>query len=162
MGSQRSASYKTIENLLFWWSWKIATIRLALKMASMISDYWPLGNVIDDVICLFPEWVRYMYWQNYATVWCWSSLKWPQWSLTTYHRWRHGWWHVPSIPRDVLLLLAFLEGHRALLPPGGTLLPFYFPGGALPFKKIIIINLKKSFLLVVYDTSSIWEPPKVS
>jgi hypothetical protein len=40
----------------------------------------------------------------------------------------------------------------APLPQGGTLVPFYFPGGALPFKTI---------LLVIYDTSSIREPPKV-
>jgi hypothetical protein len=37
---------------------------------------------------------------------------------------------------------------------GGALVPFYFPGGILPFKK-------KDFF-VVYDTSSTREPPKVS
>jgi hypothetical protein len=44
---------------------------------------------------------------------------------------------------------AFL-GRRALLTPGGALVPFYFP-----VKKII-------GKLVIYDTSSIREPPKVS
>jgi hypothetical protein len=36
---------------------------------------------------------------------------------------------------NVVLLLGILEGRRAVLPPGGALVPFYFPGGALPFKK---------------------------
>jgi hypothetical protein len=43
--------------------------------------------------------------------------------------------------------------------PGGTLVPFYFPGGTLPFKKINIFL--KTFLLVIYKTSSIREPPEV-
>jgi hypothetical protein len=33
--------------------------------------------------------------------------------------------------------------HFALLPPGSALVTFYFPGGALPFKK-------KSFFLVIW------------
>jgi hypothetical protein len=62
--------------------------------------------------------------------------------------------------RGIVLLLGIfrraprlLEGCHALLTPGGTLVPFYYPGGALPLKKN---------LLVIYDTSSIREPPKVS
>jgi hypothetical protein len=60
----------------------------------------------------------------------------------------------------IVLLLGILEGCHALLPPGGALVPFYFPGGTLPLYK----KEKKmlNFLLVVYDTSSIREPPKVS
>jgi hypothetical protein len=38
---------------------------------------------------------------------------------------------------------------RALLTPGGTSVPFYFPGAVLPLK------FKKKNLLVIYDTSSI-------
>jgi hypothetical protein len=44
----------------------------------------------------------------------------------------------------------------------GALVPFYFPGGALLFKKKIYIFKKKNLLLVIYDTSSIREPPEVS
>jgi hypothetical protein len=58
----------------------------------------------------------------------------------------------------VVFLLGILEGRRAHLTPGGTLVPFYFPGPALPLKKnLFVLNL-----LVIYDTSSIREPPKVS
>jgi hypothetical protein len=57
----------------------------------------------------------------------------------------------------VLLLCIF---RRAPLPSDtrGALVPFYFPGGALSLKK----NYLKKNLLVIYDTSSIREPPKVS
>jgi hypothetical protein len=51
---------------------------------------------------------------------------------------------VPAISLLVLLLGIFRRAPRALVP-------FYFPGCALPY-----------FLLVVYDASSIREPPKVS
>jgi hypothetical protein len=56
------------------------------------------------------------------------------------------------------LIVLLLSIFRWALRPSatrGALVPFYFPGVTLPFK---IKN--KKFLLVIYDTSSIREPPK--
>jgi hypothetical protein len=60
------------------------------------------------------------------------------------------------------LALMYIQRSAALPTPGDALLPFYFPGGALPLKKNIFFIFKKTHLLVIYDTSYVWEPPKVS
>jgi hypothetical protein len=41
--------------------------------------------------------------------------------------------------------------------PGGTLVPFYFPGGALPLKKFFF-----KYLFVIPAPRHVREPPKVS
>jgi hypothetical protein len=61
-----------------------------------------------------------------------------------------------TFPGVILVLLLGI----LFLPLGGVLVPFYFPGAALPLNKMF--NFLTILILVIYDTSSIREPPKVS
>jgi hypothetical protein len=65
---------------------------------------------------------------------------------------------APTTSHNNLVLL--LGTFRRVPPPGGTLMPFYFPGGPCPLKNIYIYIILNTFLLVIYDTSSIREPLK--
>jgi hypothetical protein len=47
----------------------------------------------------------------------------------------------------LVLLLGIFRRVPRPAPPGGALVPLYFPGGALPLKKIFFINLNFFFFI---------------
>jgi hypothetical protein len=83
-----------------------------------------------------------------------APVKYPMGVIDSSHKY-FSWPSLSSSHQKMLLLGIF---RRASCPSAtrGALVPFYFPGGALPPKKTT------TFLLVIYDTSSIREPPRVS